>query len=258
MKRMPVEAVMRMAFVGRYERMPAQRAYELGMISEVVDPPERLREAAQELAEKIAKNSPAGDGGDEARARGARWSTGSPRPAAPARRSWSRCGATRTRKKDRARSRRSATRSGNRSLVTDARSRSAPPSSRTSNRTRAKRAAFNAWYERDHFYAAAMAGPGMYAGARWVATRACKDVRLPGRLFGDPARGSYLATYWLLPGTQAEWDDWAARAYAATPPERLFAGREHLHTAVYAMRLGRARRQRAAARDRARPRLRRA
>jgi enoyl-CoA hydratase len=59
MKRIPVEAVMRMAFVGRFERMPAQRAYELGMISEVVDPPERLRDAAQELAEKIAKNSPA-------------------------------------------------------------------------------------------------------------------------------------------------------------------------------------------------------
>jgi enoyl-CoA hydratase/carnithine racemase len=59
MKKMPVEAVMRMAFVGRYERMTAQRAYELGMISEVVDPPERLRAAAQELAEKIAKNSPA-------------------------------------------------------------------------------------------------------------------------------------------------------------------------------------------------------
>jgi enoyl-CoA hydratase len=59
MKKMPVEAVMRMAFVGRYERMPASRAYELGMISEVVDPPERLRDAAQELAEKIARNSPA-------------------------------------------------------------------------------------------------------------------------------------------------------------------------------------------------------
>jgi enoyl-CoA hydratase/carnithine racemase len=28
------------------------------MISEIVDPPDRLREAAQELAEKIAKNSP--------------------------------------------------------------------------------------------------------------------------------------------------------------------------------------------------------
>ena len=29
------------------------------MISEIVDPPERLRERAQELAETIAKNSPA-------------------------------------------------------------------------------------------------------------------------------------------------------------------------------------------------------
>jgi enoyl-CoA hydratase len=59
LKRMPAEAVMRMAFVGRYERMSSQRAYELGMISQVVDPPERLREEAQALAEKIAKNSPA-------------------------------------------------------------------------------------------------------------------------------------------------------------------------------------------------------
>ena len=58
-RKMPVEAVMRMAFVGRHERMSARRAYELGMISQVVDPPERLREAAQELAEKIARNSPA-------------------------------------------------------------------------------------------------------------------------------------------------------------------------------------------------------
>jgi enoyl-CoA hydratase/carnithine racemase len=39
--------------------MSAERAFELGMISEIVDPPERLRDAAQELAEKIARNSPA-------------------------------------------------------------------------------------------------------------------------------------------------------------------------------------------------------
>jgi enoyl-CoA hydratase/carnithine racemase len=58
-RKMPAEAVMRMAFVGRHERMPAQRAYELGMISQIVDPPEKLREAAQELAEKVARNSPA-------------------------------------------------------------------------------------------------------------------------------------------------------------------------------------------------------
>ena len=58
-RKMPVEAVMRMALVGRHERMSAERAYELGMISEIVDPPERLRERAQELAETIARNSPA-------------------------------------------------------------------------------------------------------------------------------------------------------------------------------------------------------
>ena len=57
-RKMPAEAVMRMAFMGRHERMGAERAYELGMISEIVDPPERLRERAQELAETIAKNSP--------------------------------------------------------------------------------------------------------------------------------------------------------------------------------------------------------
>ena len=59
MKKMPVEAVMRMAFMGRYERVNAARAYELGMISEIVDPPDGLRDRAQELAETIARNSPA-------------------------------------------------------------------------------------------------------------------------------------------------------------------------------------------------------
>ena len=57
-RRMPAEAVMRMAFVGKYERMNAQRAYELGMISQIVDPPEQLREEAQKLAEMVAQNSP--------------------------------------------------------------------------------------------------------------------------------------------------------------------------------------------------------
>jgi len=59
MRKMPVEAVMRMALVGKYERMSAERAYELGMISQIVDPPEQLRDQAQALGEKIAKNSPA-------------------------------------------------------------------------------------------------------------------------------------------------------------------------------------------------------
>jgi enoyl-CoA hydratase/carnithine racemase len=59
LRKMPFEPVMRMALTGRYERMSAQRAYDLGMISQIVDPPERLQEEAQVLAETIARNSPA-------------------------------------------------------------------------------------------------------------------------------------------------------------------------------------------------------
>ena len=58
-RKIPFEAVMRMALVGRHERIDAGRAHALGMISQVVDPPEDLRHEAQALAEKMAQNSPA-------------------------------------------------------------------------------------------------------------------------------------------------------------------------------------------------------
>jgi enoyl-CoA hydratase len=58
-RKSPMEAISRMALVGRHERLSAQRAYQLGIVSQIVEPPERLREDAQALAEKIAKNSPA-------------------------------------------------------------------------------------------------------------------------------------------------------------------------------------------------------
>ncbi len=99
--------------------------------------------------------------------------------------------------------------------------------------------AFNRWYERDHMYAATTAGPGAFAGARWVATRACKEVRpKDGTWFGDPARGSYLTTVWLLDGSQDEWDAWVGQQMQTlrTQPRRMFAGRDHLHTAVYRFR----------------------
>ncbi len=58
-KKSSMEAVLRMAFAGRHERMPAARAYQLGIVSEVVDPPERLRTVAGALAEQIARRPPA-------------------------------------------------------------------------------------------------------------------------------------------------------------------------------------------------------
>jgi hypothetical protein len=94
--------------------------------------------------------------------------------------------------------------------------------------------AFNRWYERDHFPATVKAGPGVFASQRFVATRACKARRPGGRLLGDPGRGSYLGVAWVLPGKQAEWDAWVAAEMETIAAEgRLFAGRDHVHTAVY-------------------------
>jgi enoyl-CoA hydratase len=58
-RKSPMESILRMALVGRHERVDAARAYQLGILSQIVDPPERLRAEAQALAEKIAQNSPA-------------------------------------------------------------------------------------------------------------------------------------------------------------------------------------------------------
>jgi enoyl-CoA hydratase/carnithine racemase len=58
-RKSPMEAILRLALVGRYERLTARRAYQLGVISQVVDPPTALRDEAQALAETIARNSPA-------------------------------------------------------------------------------------------------------------------------------------------------------------------------------------------------------
>ena len=56
-RKAPMEAIARMALIGRHERMTAARAYELGIVSEVVDP-EGLHDVAQALGETIARNPP--------------------------------------------------------------------------------------------------------------------------------------------------------------------------------------------------------
>jgi len=56
-RRVPVAVAMRMALLGRYERMSAQRAYEVGLVTEVV-PHDSLMTRARELAEILLKNAP--------------------------------------------------------------------------------------------------------------------------------------------------------------------------------------------------------
>lgn len=56
-RRMPLEAVLRMAFLGGSERLDAGRALELGLVGEVL-PAADLLPRARELARKIAEHSP--------------------------------------------------------------------------------------------------------------------------------------------------------------------------------------------------------
>jgi len=57
-RKSPMEAICRMAFMGRHERLSAERARQLGILSEVVEPAD-LRERAGTLAAMVARNSPA-------------------------------------------------------------------------------------------------------------------------------------------------------------------------------------------------------
>jgi enoyl-CoA hydratase/carnithine racemase len=53
LQRMPLGEVLRMQLLGNHERMSAQRAHQIGLVSEIV-PREQLREAATWVAETIA------------------------------------------------------------------------------------------------------------------------------------------------------------------------------------------------------------
>ena len=56
-RRVPIAVCMRMALLGSRERMSAQRAYEVGLVTEVVKH-EKLMERAHEIAEMIVSNAP--------------------------------------------------------------------------------------------------------------------------------------------------------------------------------------------------------
>jgi hypothetical protein len=99
-------------------------------------------------------------------------------------------------------------------------------------------AAYNRWYERDHFYAGCMIGPFLFAGSRWVATRALKDARWPSddeTIASPPDSGSYVAIYWVEKGHHVDhFDVWARDQVRQLYAEgRGFAERKHTHTVLY-------------------------
>jgi hypothetical protein len=96
--------------------------------------------------------------------------------------------------------------------------------------------AYNRWYERDHFYAGCLQGPWLFAGGRWVATRALKDLRFPGESpFAKPVdAGSYLSIYWRQRGREAEASAWSQpNVRWLYENGRGFDHRTHAHTSNY-------------------------
>jgi enoyl-CoA hydratase len=54
--RIPLEAIMRMVLLRRYERLDADRALQLGMISQIIDA-DRFEDEVQALAERVARST---------------------------------------------------------------------------------------------------------------------------------------------------------------------------------------------------------
>jgi hypothetical protein len=102
--------------------------------------------------------------------------------------------------------------------------------------SRGHEVAYNRWYERDHFYAGCLVGPWLFAGKRWVATRALKDLRFPAESpFAEPVdAGSYLSIYWVQAGHEDEHFAWARKqVYWLYGQGRGFSERTHAHTKLY-------------------------
>lgn len=106
--------------------------------------------------------------------------------------------------------------------------------------TRGHEVAYNRWYERDHFYGGCLIGPWLFAGRRWVATRELKDLRFPtgtpsANAVADPLdAGSYLATYFVHKGHEAEHFAWANKqVFELYANGRGFDERRHAHTVLY-------------------------
>ena len=57
-KRLPIGTALRMTLQGKSFRLPAERAYQLGMVDELTDTPDEAREVAEQIAREMLKNSP--------------------------------------------------------------------------------------------------------------------------------------------------------------------------------------------------------
>jgi hypothetical protein len=96
--------------------------------------------------------------------------------------------------------------------------------------------AWNRWYERDHFLAAAACAPWTLSTARWLATRREKALRTPERnpICEPLSRGSFLAAVWIQKGRYEDQQLWVAEQMRILSAQgRNFERRDVLTTAGY-------------------------
>ncbi len=94
-------------------------------------------------------------------------------------------------------------------------------------------AAYNRWYEDDHFNAGAMAFPWLFAGRRWVATVPYQKLRYPkDSAVAQPVEaGKYISTYWITDGQFEAQMRWAVGTnHRLFADERVFIQRDHTFT----------------------------
>jgi hypothetical protein len=88
--------------------------------------------------------------------------------------------------------------------------------------------AFRRWYATDHYYAGAMAGPGVVAGRCWQGTSAWTPDGA-----ADASR-TFLGTFFLLAGTLPAYQDWSATEHPRLAAAgRMFTQRRQVHRGRY-------------------------
>jgi hypothetical protein len=95
---------------------------------------------------------------------------------------------------------------------------------------------YHRWYEKDHFLAGVLVGPGAFAGQRWVATRELKALRRPvDSPVAQPVEdGSFITLYWIERDKLSDHTDWGFPEAARFAAEgRMDPRRHHVSTSYY-------------------------
>jgi hypothetical protein len=95
---------------------------------------------------------------------------------------------------------------------------------------------YNRWYEHDHFLSGVLTGPGAFAGRRFVATRALKELRFPADSpIAQPVEdGSFITVYWIERDQLAAHCDWGfPEAARLAGLGRMNTDRHHVSTSYY-------------------------